>query len=183
MQDTVQEETTEQKQPEQQVVDCNITAQDVRRLIDIAINHKNAKSFIRELENGTNLWFFELISNYAASRDQQREACLTLSEKVMEHLNTRFALERQYSVTRKAFADYFQTDPKIGAAGMSFIINTLYTMEGDNFSNIAALIIALVITLNRDEQQFETLRKQLPDPVDVRGALFLFYNLKRQKKL
>ena len=158
--------------------DLFISDEDFKTIVDIIVHHSERKQFIIEILNGLNTWLFKILSNYQMEEQQAKKACFVFGEKITGHLNNIYCLEKFYGRTEKSYWEYFHLEDKVPKYALSYIMNSFYTIFFKNMDDYKAAVITLLISLNRDEDEFEEFRSGLSG-LDIRKVVMMYFIFKK----
>ncbi len=133
------------------------------------VKHPNVKFLILELLNGTASFLFRVLSSLNGKGIEEVKG--NLRETIEGYLCAQKNLAGFHLSERKTLKDFLD-DERTLESTMAYLLKTFSSRYGDAFPLI---VIALWISLERKEEQFEEFVRSAEEPLSLNEALYAFW--------
>ncbi|MCK9195408.1 MAG: hypothetical protein M0P16_00325 [Syntrophales bacterium] len=146
------------------------------KLVNSVISHTNRKYLLNGLLNGTNRWFYDVMSQLQPHLEVEatREMLCAALENYLETLHRVY---RRAGMTLQTYSEFYHENDDTTKVAMIYLLKTLKTLCGNFY---LAAILALWVELERSEDAYgEYVRMCTGQENDGKAAEvnpFLLYN-------
>jgi hypothetical protein len=146
------------------------------QLFKSVITHTNRKYFLTGLLDGTNRWFYDVMSRIHPTWDAEKTSSM-LRGSLQSYIMRLYNIHRRYGWTDQMYFEFYHDNPDTINAAMSFLLNTLHTQYKNYY---LAAVLALWVELERKEGDYAEYVRictgQEDDGFAVEVNPFLLYN-------
>lgn len=151
------------------------------KLINAVVFHTNRKFLLNGLLNGTNRWFYNVMSQLPPNL--KTETARSLFRTALEnYLETLYRYYKRAGLTSQPSSDFYDGNDETQEIVMIYLLKTLKTLCGDFY---LAAILALWVELERKEGDYEIYvricTEKECDSSTVEVNPFLLYNFVTSK--